>query len=63
MFTHGDLDPRNILVEEGHVIGIVDWEQSGWYPGYWEYVKAMWGCVDTWETVMASGSSKISTSL
>ena len=63
VFTHGDLDPRNILVEEGHVTGIVDWEQSGWYPGYWEYVKAMWGCVDTWETVMASGSSKISTSL
>ena len=45
VFTHGDLDPRNILVEDGHVSGIFDWEQSGWYPKYWEYVKTMWGCV------------------
>ena len=51
VFTHGDLDPRNILVENGHVSGIVDWEQAGWYLEYWEYVKAMWGCVDAWETV------------
>jgi len=34
LFTHGDLNPRNILVEEGHVSGIIDWEQSGWYPEY-----------------------------
>jgi Phosphotransferase enzyme family len=51
VFTHGDLDPRNILVENGRVCGIVDWEQAGWYPEYWEYIKTMWGCVDTWETV------------
>lgn len=51
VFTHGDLDPRNILVENGHVSGIVDWEQAGWYPEYWEYIKTMWGCIDTWEGV------------
>jgi aminoglycoside phosphotransferase (APT) family kinase protein len=51
VFTHGDLAPRNILVEEGRISGIVDWEQAGWYPEYWEYVKAMWTCIDTWETV------------
>jgi aminoglycoside phosphotransferase len=50
VFTHGDLSPQNILVEGGHVSGIVDWEQAGWYPEYWEYVKAMWGSIGTWET-------------
>lgn len=51
LFTHGDLDARNILVENGCVTGIVAWEQAGWYPEYWEYVKAMWGCTGTWESV------------
>jgi Phosphotransferase enzyme family len=51
VFTHGDLDPRNILVENGRVSGIVDWEQAGWYPEYWEYIKTMWGCINTWESV------------
>jgi Phosphotransferase enzyme family len=51
VFTHGDLVPHNIMVQDGHVTGIIDWGQSGWYPAYWEYVKAMWGCADLWETV------------
>lgn len=25
--------------EEGRITGIVDWEEAGWYPEYWEYVK------------------------
>jgi hypothetical protein len=49
-FTHGDLVPGNILVENGHISGIVDWEQAGWYPAYWEYVKAMCGDFDCWDT-------------
>ena len=45
VFTHADLNPRNILVErDGHkgwrVTGIVDWENAGWYPEYWECTKA-----------------------
>lgn len=31
---------RNILVRDGKLSGIVDWENSGWYPEYWEYTKA-----------------------
>lgn len=31
---------RNILVKEGKLSGIVDWENSGWYPSYWDYTKA-----------------------
>ncbi|OAA78873.1 Protein kinase-like domain protein [Akanthomyces lecanii RCEF 1005] len=39
VFTHGDLAPRNIVVQDGRISGIVDWEESGWYPEYWELVK------------------------
>ncbi|KAJ3572852.1 hypothetical protein NPX13_g4904 [Xylaria arbuscula] len=50
VFTHADLNPRNILVdqvtqEDGSkgwiVTGIIDWEFSGYYPEYWDYTKAM----------------------
>jgi aminoglycoside phosphotransferase (APT) family kinase protein len=40
-FTHGDLNMRNILVDgHGRLAGIVDWENAGWYPEYWDYTKA-----------------------
>ncbi|UNI14719.1 hypothetical protein JDV02_001320 [Purpureocillium takamizusanense] len=40
VLSHCDLTPRNILVDkDGRIIGLVDWEDSGWYPEYWEYVK------------------------
>lgn len=50
VFTHADLNPRNILVDRvaqpdgtrgWEVTGIVDWETSGYYPEYWDYTKAM----------------------
>jgi hypothetical protein len=37
VFTHGDLSSLNILVQGDEVVGIIDWETSGWYPPYWEY--------------------------
>ncbi|KND87680.1 hypothetical protein TOPH_07654 [Tolypocladium ophioglossoides CBS 100239] len=40
VFTHGDLNMRNVLVHNGRFSGIVDWENSGWYPDYWDYTKA-----------------------
>lgn len=51
-FTHGDLNPCNILVtpppsdgqqakDDVRVVAIIDWEYTGWYPDYWEYCKAM----------------------
>ncbi|KAK7682219.1 hypothetical protein QCA50_014806 [Cerrena zonata] len=46
VFTHGDLAPRNIMVKDGKVAAIIDWEQSGWYPEHWEMVKAMWNPMD-----------------
>ncbi|KAI4128013.1 MAG: hypothetical protein LQ347_004359 [Umbilicaria vellea] len=38
-FTHGDLNARNILIDRGRLSGIVDWENAGWFPEYWEYTK------------------------
>lgn len=44
VFTHSDVRPANIMVHlDGDgawkVVGIVDWERSGFYPEYWESVK------------------------
>ncbi|KAJ8518342.1 hypothetical protein ONZ45_g4560 [Pleurotus djamor] len=39
--THGDLSPRNILVQDGKVIAVLDWETFGWYPDFWEYMAAL----------------------
>lgn len=42
-FTHADLNPVNIMVSKDspcRVLAILDWEQSGWYPAYWEFCKA-----------------------
>ena len=40
VFTHGDLAGRNILVKDGKLVGLIDWELSGWYPRYSEPVRA-----------------------
>lgn len=40
VFTHADLNMRNVLIQNGRLSGIVDWENSGWYPEYWELTKA-----------------------
>ncbi|KAL2173706.1 kinase-like domain-containing protein [Thermothelomyces heterothallicus CBS 202.75] len=41
VFTHGDLNLRNILVDgHGRLAGIVDWENAGWFPEYWDNTKA-----------------------
>ncbi|KND86254.1 hypothetical protein TOPH_09114 [Tolypocladium ophioglossoides CBS 100239] len=37
VLTHGDLSSLNILVNWDEVVGIIDWETSGWFPPYWEY--------------------------
>jgi hypothetical protein len=42
VFTHGDLRLQNIMVKDGYVSGILDWEFSGWYPEYWEFSKALY---------------------
>ena len=44
VFTHGDIRPANIMVDEDgggtwRVVAVIDWESSGFYPEYWESVK------------------------
>ncbi|KAJ7119267.1 kinase-like protein [Mycena crocata] len=52
VFTHGDLAPRNIMVRGDVVVGLIDWEHSGWYPEHWEYCKAQFSpdleCGKSW---------------
>lgn len=40
VFTHGEVAPDNILVQGCKLVAILDWNQAGYYPEYWEYVKA-----------------------
>ncbi|KAI1001857.1 hypothetical protein K3495_g6343 [Podosphaera aphanis] len=46
VFTHGDFRAANIKVElDGdknyQISGIIDWEGAGFYPWYWEFLKAL----------------------
>jgi hypothetical protein len=41
VFTHGDLWHHNIMVHNGHISGIIDWECAGWLPTYWEFTSIM----------------------
>ncbi|KAI0785877.1 kinase-like domain-containing protein [Abortiporus biennis] len=36
VFSHGDLMPCNIMVENGHIVGVIDWAEAGWYPYFWD---------------------------
>lgn len=51
VFTHGDIHPGNILVNEKkegdgsigqvQIVGLIDFESAGFLPDYWEYAQAM----------------------
>ncbi|KAF8157142.1 kinase-like domain-containing protein [Crassisporium funariophilum] len=42
-FTHGDITPQNILVDEKlRPCALVDWECAGWMPEYWELIRALY---------------------
>lgn len=46
ILSHGDLNPKNIILldeQDGNVSisGIIDWEMGGWYPEYWDALKAL----------------------
>ena len=45
VLTHCDVRPDNIMVDttengDWEVTGIIDWEEAGFYPPYWESVKS-----------------------
>ncbi|KAF8074761.1 kinase-like domain-containing protein [Lyophyllum atratum] len=37
VFTHGDIAPRNFVVDDNRVLWLIDWDTAGWYPAYMEY--------------------------
>jgi hypothetical protein len=39
VFTHGDLSMRNIIFGRDGRIWLVDWDWSGFYPPWFEYVS------------------------
>ncbi|EEP76255.1 predicted protein [Uncinocarpus reesii 1704] len=41
-FTHSDLHLANLLLDGGRLSGIVDWENAGFKPEYWDYTRAVW---------------------
>ncbi|KAK9762581.1 anthranilate synthase / indole-3-glycerol phosphate synthase [Basidiobolus ranarum] len=55
--THGDLTPRNIIIGENNkIIGIIDWEGSGYLPEYWEYARSRIGV--SWNDIWFSKIEK-----
>ncbi|PYI11380.1 kinase-like protein [Aspergillus sclerotiicarbonarius CBS 121057] len=43
VITHCDLNLGNIMVKDGELVGILDWEYAAYYPIWYEYVSASWG--------------------
>jgi hypothetical protein len=43
VFTHGNFAPRNIIIKDGRVVGILYWEMAGWYPEHWEFLQTLAG--------------------
>jgi len=39
------------MVDKGHIVGILDWQEAGWYPEYWEYINMMQECAGLWDTL------------
>ncbi|CAI7635368.1 unnamed protein product [Penicillium manginii] len=46
VLTHCDLNLGNIMVRDGKVVGILDWEYAAFFPIWYEYVSASFGFTD-----------------
>ncbi|KAL1860728.1 hypothetical protein VTK73DRAFT_7207 [Phialemonium thermophilum] len=56
VFTHGDFQRKNVIVQDNGELVLLDWESAGWYPSYWEYCLAMFACGnwnDDWSEYVA----------
>jgi aminoglycoside phosphotransferase len=42
VLTHGDINMRNIMVKDGKLSCIIDFETAAWLLEYWDYTKARW---------------------
>lgn len=60
-FTHGDLAPRNVLVRDGKIAAIIDWDSAGWRPEYWEVTKERYsdlGTPEEWHQALRRGAGQ-----
>ena len=51
VFSHDDLQRKNVMLQPDGKLVLVDWEAAGWYPAYWEYASALFaagGWKDDW---------------
>lgn len=46
VFTQGDISAHNIIVRDGRIVALLNWEFARWYPEYWEYTFALRGLDD-----------------
>ncbi|KAI9672988.1 MAG: hypothetical protein M1817_003152 [Caeruleum heppii] len=65
-FSHTDLLRQNVIVRDitapdssrkDYEVSVVDWEDAGWYPAYWEYAVAFGSFIwheDDWPNVIES---------
>ncbi|KAK0504114.1 kinase-like domain-containing protein [Armillaria luteobubalina] len=53
-FSHGDLVPKNIIVDGSTITGVVDWAMAGFYPEFWEYCRmhVNGSSSSNWDTVL-----------
>ncbi|OIW25960.1 kinase-like protein [Coniochaeta ligniaria NRRL 30616] len=62
VFTHGDIHPGNIFLNDSYqIVGLVDWESAGFFPDYWEYsqmMRPMHDSNDEWQEFMRRSSPK-----
>lgn len=47
VYVHADLRSHNILVKDGRLSGIIDWENSGWLPRHWQLHVMRRSCPST----------------
>ncbi|EMT72778.1 hypothetical protein FOC4_g10004260 [Fusarium odoratissimum] len=45
VFSHNDLQWKNIMLLDDGSLVIIDWEYASWSPVYWEYFVAMFCCL------------------
>lgn len=46
VLSHYDLNLDNVMVQDGKVVGILDWEYAAYFPIWYEYVSASFGLTD-----------------
>ncbi|KZO95484.1 hypothetical protein CALVIDRAFT_538247 [Calocera viscosa TUFC12733] len=52
VFSHGDLSADSIMISNGRLSGLIDWETAGWMPPYWDYLCARWDCSPACKTIV-----------